>query len=235
MSALEDQDFENQELLEDEDDAPKEHDTEGVWLISYADMMTLLMGFFALLTAMSSFNEEQFKETAEEAALYFGGEVITAYEDLGKAIQALITEKGLEEQVQIKVSKTGIVLTFEGTLFFSSGSFELREGATLLMNQLLKILDQEAKDKRYLIEGHTDDIPINQGIIRSNWELSSLRATAVARLFERYNFKREQILTIGFGETRPILRNRDEQGNPISKNQDQNRRVVLKVMDNLPF
>lgn len=235
MSALEDQEFEDDALLDDEDDAPKEHDTEGVWLISYADMMTLLMGFFALLTSMSSFNEEQFKETAEEAALYFGGEVVSAYENLGKAIEKLIAEKGLEEQVQIKVSKTGITLTFEGTLFFSSGSFQLREGATLLMDQLLQILDQEAHNKKFLIEGHTDDVPINKGIIRSNWELSSLRATAVARLFEKYQFKRDQILTIGFGETRPVLRNRDEQGKAISKNQDQNRRVVLKVMDTLPF
>ena len=87
MAAPDYEDQFDQELLEEE--APPVHnDTEGVWLISYADMMTLLMGFFALLTSMSSFDEETFKEAGAETALYFGGEVIKPYEELGKSIQA---------------------------------------------------------------------------------------------------------------------------------------------------
>ncbi len=232
---LEDQEHNGDDFLLEEEAPPAHNDTEGVWLISYADMMTLLMGFFALLTSMSSFDEEQFAETGEQAALYFGGEVVKPYEDLGDTIKQLIKEKGLEDQVKITVKKTGITITFEGTLFFTSGSFKLREGATVLMQQLLKILDTEAPNKKFLIEGHTDDVPISKGIIASNWELSSLRATAVARLFEKYKFKRDQILTIGLGETRPILPNRTDKGQPIKANQDQNRRVVLKVLDKHPM
>lgn len=230
------EDEENEELLVEIDDHPPEHqDTEGVWLISYADMMTLLMGFFALMLSMSTFDEEQFKSVGKQTALYFGGKVVEPFEKAGQAILNLIREKGLEDQVNVNVTSTGIILTFEGTLFFGSGSFAPRGGATELMNELLKILRDTAGDKKFVIEGHTDDTPINRGVIASNWELSSLRANAIARLFENYDFKRDQILTIGLGETRPILPNKDKNGQSIVENQEQNRRVVIKVLDKHPI
>lgn len=220
---------------EDEGHGGGHEDSEGVWLISYADLMTLLMGFFALIAAMSTIEEEKFNAAGEQTALYFGGEVIKPFEGAGNAIKELIKAKGLEDQVHITVTKTGITIAFKGTLFFTSGSFELREGAQLLMSELLKVLDKEVPDKKILIEGHTDNTPINRGVIASNWELSSLRANAVARLFENYKFKKEQILTIGLGETRPLLPNFAKDGTPIKKNQDQNRRVIIKVSDKHPI
>lgn len=233
---LETDDEGSEEQLVVIDDHPAGHqDTEGVWLISYADMMTLLMGFFALMLSMSTFDEDQFKAVGKETALYFGGEVIEPFESTGRAIKDLIKAQGLEDQVNVAVTFSGITITFEGTLFFISGSFEPKAGAKELMNELLKILQDQASDKKFLIEGHTDDTPINRGVIVSNWELSSLRANALARLFERYNFRRDQILTIGLGETRPILPNRAQDGSPLLSNQEQNRRVVIKVLDKHPF
>ncbi len=103
------------------------------------------------------------------------------------------------------------------------------------MSELIEVIGEKAPDKKILIEGHTDNIPINRGVIASNWELSSLRANSVARLFETYDFKKEQILTLGFGETRPLSANTDEAGNPIKENQEKNRRVVIKVMNQHPL
>lgn len=221
--------------IHDEDGAHGHQDTEGVWLISYADMMTLLMGFFALMASMSSIDESKFKEVGNEAALYFGGDVIEPFEKVGKAISKLIKDKGLEKEVNIRVEKTGIIITFEGTLFFTSGSYKLKSDANALMQELLKVLNEKAHDKKFVIEGHTDNTPINRGVIASNWELSSLRANAVARLFEKYDFHRDQILTIGLGETRPILPNKNALNQPLPKNQAQNRRVVIKVLDKHPL
>jgi chemotaxis protein MotB len=218
------------------DDHPHaEEDGEGIWLMSYADMMTLLMGFFALLTSMATFEENKFAEVGDKAAEFFGGTVEKPYEDLGKELIEIIEQRNLGDQVQITVLKTEINITFEGTLFFSSGSIELREPATLLMTEIIQILGEKAPTKRFYIEGHTDDIPISHGIIASNWELSSLRAAAVARLFEYNGFARDHLMTLGWGETRPLKPNRDEFGRPIFENQSQNRRVVLKIMDRLPL
>jgi len=230
------EEHEEDESLLFDDDAPAVHeDTEGVWLISYADLMTLLMGFFALMTSMSTMDENKFNSVAEEVAEYVGGEIEKPFEDLGASIQQVIADKNLEDQVKVEVKKTGLTLTFKGTLLFTSGSIQLREGANVLMNGLAEILGNEAGDKKILIEGHTDDVPISRRVIASNWELSSLRANAVARLFEKYKFQKNQILTIGLGETRPLAPNRDAEGNPIASNQAQNRRVIIKVANNHPL
>jgi len=218
------------------DEAPSVHeDTEGVWLMSYADLMTLLMGFFALMMSMGTFDENKFNAMSSEVAEYVGGEVEKPFEDLGASIKQVIAEKNLQDQVKVEVKRNGLIITFKGTLLFTSGSVELREGASVLMNGLAEVLGNEAADKKILIEGHTDDVPISRGIIASNWELSSLRANAVARLFEQYKFKKEQILTIGLGETRPVKPNQDKQGNEIAENQALNRRVIIKVANDHPL
>lgn len=232
------------EALEEEDEVivniddghHAEHiDSEGIWLMSYADLMTLLMGFFALMTSMANFEEETFSKVADETAKYFGGEVEEPYKELAEKINEVIEEKGLQDQVVTEVLKTEVKLTFKGTLFFDSGSIGLKQGAQILMSEIIDVLGENAADKKFIVEGHTDDIPINKGLISSNWELSALRAGAVARLFERSGFKRNQILTLGHGETRPTKPNRDENNQPIPQNMSENRRVVLKIRDQLPL
>lgn len=219
-----------------DDDHHAEHiDSEGIWLMSYADLMTLLMGFFALLASMASFEEEKFTQVADETAKYFGGEVEEPYKELADKINKVIEERGLQEQVKTEVLKTEVKLTFTGTLFFDSGSISLKGGAHILMKEIINVLGENASDKKFIVEGHTDDLPINQGLISSNWELSALRAGAVARLFEKNGFARDQILTLGYGETRPQKPNRDENNMPIPKNMTENRRVVLKIMNKLPL
>ncbi|MEO0335718.1 MAG: flagellar motor protein MotB [Pseudomonadota bacterium] len=219
----------------DEGHSGGHEDSEGIWLISYADLMTLLMGFFALMTSMASFDEQKFADVGDATAQYFNGEVEEPYKKLAEKIDKVIKERGLEDQVETQVKKTGIKLIFKGTLFFESGSIALRDNATSLMKEIVDILDENAGEKRFLIEGHTDDVPIKKGVIASNWELSALRAGAVARLFEDKGFDRNQIMTIGFGETRPKVPHRTEAGEPIFENQGQNRRVVLQVLNQHPL
>jgi chemotaxis protein MotB len=206
-----------------------QEETEGVWLISYADLMTLLMGFFALMTSMADFNEEKFAQVGEEIAEFTGGKVDQPFAKVGESIEKLIKEQGLEEQVDVIVKKTNVQIHFTGQLLFESGSFAVRNEATGLMTQISEILYDQVSDKKVLIEGHTDSVPISRGIIASNWELSSLRANAVARLFESQGFTKSQILTIGLGETRPIVK----EGEKVDD--AQNRRVVIKIMNQHPI
>lgn len=221
--------------LYDEAPAGGHEDTEGVWLMSYADLMTLLMGFFALMLSMANFDEVTFAKVGAGTAEYLGGEVEEPFKEIGESIKSVIEEKNLSDKVKVETSLTALTITFEGTLLFRSGSHNLKAGANNLMNELIEVIGDKAPDKKILIEGHTDNIPINRGVIASNWELSSLRANSVARLFETYNFAKTQILTLGFGETRPLAPNLDESGSAIKENQDKNRRVVIKVMNKHPL
>jgi len=211
-----------------------QEETEGVWLISYADLMTLLMGFFALMTSMGTFEEEKFNAVAEQIAEFTGGEIESSYQDLSEELKKIIDQKNLSESVEVEANKANLVIHFKGQLLFGSGSFSLKEEANALMDEISKTLQSKASDKKVLIEGHTDNIPINRGIIASNWELSSLRANAIARLFEINGFQKEQILTIGFGETRPYKAKKGQKSSEVDVNA-RNRRVVVKIMNKLPF
>ena len=82
----------------------------------------------------------------------------------------------------------------------------------------------------FIVEGHTDDNPINSDKFPSNWELSSHRASAVLRLFEENGFEKKHLRAIGFADTLPVLPNRDDNNLAISENQSQNRRIVLKLV-----
>ena len=83
--------------------------------------------------------------------------------------------------------------------------------------------------KEIHIEGHTDDSPISTDRFHSNWELSGARSSRIARLISEIGVKNPQIIAEGYGSSVPILPNRDDKGQPISKNQNVNRRVVFKL------
>jgi chemotaxis protein MotB len=76
------------------------------------------------------------------------------------------------------------------------------------------------------IEGHTDNVPINTVRFRSNWELSSARASSiVSYLIEKYGFKPEKLSTSGYGEYCPIA------SNDTPEERAHNRRVDIVVLD----
>ena len=79
------------------------------------------------------------------------------------------------------------------------------------------------------VEGHTDDVPISNQQFPSNWELSSARASAVARFLISRGVDDARITVIGYGETRPKVDNRDAAGVPIPENLALNRRVVVRI------
>ena len=81
-----------------------------------------------------------------------------------------------------------------------------------------------------LVEGHTDDTDIRSRRYPSNWELSSARAAKVISVFEKAGIKRDRLVAVGYGDTRPIYNNYDEEGNSIPENQRLNRRVTIKVL-----
>ena len=80
-------------------------------------------------------------------------------------------------------------------------------------------------------EGHTDSIPITHPIIGSNWELSGLRASRIAQLFEKNGFQKDNLTIIGWGETKPVFSNTKSDGSPDLENMAKNRRVVVRIYD----
>lgn len=212
----------------------KVEDGEGPWLVSYADMMTLLMGFFALIASFSKVDNTEFEKVKKEAVKYFGGEYKEPYGDLAKTIQKVVAQNGMNEFVQVENGPEGVSVTFRGTLLFDSGSFELKEDARPLMTKIAEVVHEEASSHNVQVEGHTDNVPIKHAVIASNWELSALRAARVARLFEDQGFGKKQLAIQGWGEAQPLVPNLHQDGTENPQNQAKNRRVLIRIFKKSP-
>jgi chemotaxis protein MotB len=212
---------------------PEEHEAaeegDGNWIMSYADMMTLLMAFFALMFSFSKVDQKKFDSLRSVVAQQFGGQFQMPFQDLGKAIEDIVKSSKLEDKIKIETDSSEISIVFKGTVFFDGGAVTLRTDSGDLMTKLLDILPQRAKGYAIHVEGHTDDSPIATTMFPSNWELSAGRASAIVRMLEARGVPRTLLHAQGFADSRPIVPNRDEKGNALPDNQSMNRRVVIRV------
>lgn len=212
-----------------ETDSEFHDDGDGNWIMSYADMMTLLVGFFALLYSFSQVDKAMFEKVREAVSKQFGGRFETPFEDLDEALKSIVMKADLRDKVQIDKDASGISIVFQGSVFFDSGSTELRQEALPTFNLIIDALKHKASGFPIFVEGHTDNSPIQTPQFPSNWELSGARAARVVRLFEEHGFERELLSAQGFSDTRPLLPNNAPDGSPIAENQARNRRVVIRV------
>jgi chemotaxis protein MotB len=115
----------------------KHDDGESIWLISYSDLMTLLMGFFALMMSMSTIDPNKTAAVQEAASKVFGGTVERPLDALAKELEKVLIQEGIKDQVKIESKITGITLVFTGTLLFDSGSVQLRSDANQLFDKII--------------------------------------------------------------------------------------------------
>jgi len=207
----------------------KAEDGEGPWLISYADLMTLLMGFFALIASFSKPDIKAFEAVKKSSIEKFGGKYKEPYQEIEEKIKKELTSEINENKVKLERAADGLTIKTDGTMFFESGTFVVNETGALLIQKITTAIRSEIPTHSVIVEGHTDNVPISHPIIGSNWELSAIRAARIAQLLEQQGFKKEQLTIQGWGETKPEVPNLDESGQPLPFNQAKNRRVVIKI------
>lgn len=204
-------------------------DGDGNWLVSYADMMTLLFGFFVILSSMSTPNSEKIEKLKQATSESMGGTYQKPFEELSKGVKAVLSEINLEKEVSVVETEEGVTITSKGTLFFDSGSAALKPQAETLLGRLTDVLAKQAQGFRVIVEGHTDDTPMRSNFFPSNWELSSARAGTVVRLLESKGFPGENLRALGLSDKEPLLPNRTPSGVAIPANQAENRRIVIRL------
>jgi chemotaxis protein MotB len=209
------------------EDAGGESDSN--WIVSYADMMTLLVGFFALLYSFAEIDKSKFEKIRAAVTQQFGGKFETPFDDIFESLLVMIENADLTNKVKVQKDAAGLTIVFQGELFFDSGSTEIRASARSTLDSIIDLLKKRAEGFPIFVEGHTDDNPIASPLYPSNWELSAGRASRVVRIFEEFGFLRNLLSAQGFSDTKPVFPNRDAQGNAIAENQARNRRVVIRV------
>ncbi|MGF7400294.1 flagellar motor protein MotB [Thermoanaerobacterium thermosaccharolyticum] len=214
------------------------------WLLTYSDMITLLMIFFIVLYTISTVNSQKFQQIAASLGKTFYGTNYVVGQYSGNSIldsikttnntstdntiesqlDKLIKQNNLQNMVTYKVDERGFVISLNDTLLFDTGSADVKpdQKATLIkIGNILKAMPNYIR-----VEGYTDNVPINNSQFHSNWELSVIRATNVVEiLVNDVKIDPAKISAVGYGEYRPIVPNDSD------KNRQLNRRVDIVIMN----
>jgi len=202
------------------------------WLMTYADMITLILCFFAIILSVSIIKEEKIERVRQTVIDKFAVTDVTkrATEPPLENQQSIATIFYDQQGVAVENSDRYTAIEMNSAPFFSSGSAELRpEGQNLLATLLPKLQDERFRDYQITVEGHTDDMLIGTAQFPSNWELSTARASGVVRFLINNGIPAAKLRAIGYADVLPKVPNRDASGKPIPENQAQNRRVVIKL------
>lgn len=201
------------------------------WLMSYADMITLLLCFFVIILSLMTMNKSDSEAVEEQLQGAFSGQVTEKpFTKLMEKIISLIEQKQMESEMSVEENSKGLTLELSSASFYQPGSAEFKPEAIPVLEEIVGMLnDFAAEDYLVVVEGHSDDVPISTKQFPSNWELSASRATRVVRFFIEKGQEKERMRAMGFAEVDPKVPNLDEFGNPIPENRELNRRIVIRI------
>jgi len=242
------------------------------WMVTYADLMSLLLCFFVLLLSFAEIDAMRFKRLAGELARAFGvqrdvpAEVVplgtsAVFDDfapgepeptvrdevrqstsrerplLDRARQARLEERlaALEAMIDAalrdaiadgsaRVERVGsnIVIRIEEQGTFPSGSAQVTEAFADLLAEMSLLLVEMPGD--IIIDGHTDDVPVRGQRFQSNWDLSAMRAAAVANvLLANAELTPSRLMVVGHADTQPLTDNASQ------ASRARNRRVEITL------
>ncbi|HEX2987228.1 MAG TPA: flagellar motor protein MotB [Chloroflexota bacterium] len=230
---------------------PKKENSER-WLLTYSDMMTLLLAFFVIMYGMSNADAAKFERLASGMKKAFNVGILTGSPDAammeqtmdlidssggadqtaveGKDMEMIFSEMGwalddeaLSDKVSVNVRPEGIAISLSGNLLFSSGRAELRPDAVKLLHSLGRVLSRVPNSVR--IEGHTDDIAPSGTGYPTNWELSGARAVAVVRYFtEMEGINPQRLSAVAYSQYQPVS------ANDSARSRARNRRSEILIL-----
>ncbi len=226
------------------------HETAGImrWLITYADMITLLLALFIMLYAISTMDIERFKALMEEFQVLFssGRAVMPGGKGMLKVgapesqkplivpllpgkkpemheeeemLEHYVEQTNLEGKLLVHREERGLVVSLlTDGVFFELASANLSPPAKKVLKDLAPVLRRSNRLLR--VEGHTCDLPIHTQKFPSNWELSVARATAVVRFLIACGVPPDRLSAVGYGENRPMVPNTSEDNRRLNRRVD---------------
>jgi chemotaxis protein MotB len=218
------------------------------WLLTYADLITLLLAFFVMLYVFSKQDTRKYDAmTMQLKAIFSGGAGVVVEggrtgsrtieattegpsdiqirRELEKQIKELSKAEGQENNISVITDERGIVIRIMDKAFYDTGKADLKEKARATLDKIAPVIKTLPNEIR--IEGHTDNIPISTYEFKSNWELSVRRATEVVRyLVEKVGISPKRISAAGYAEYRPVAENDSDANRAL------NRRIEIIVVRN---
>lgn len=216
------------------------------WLVSYADLVTLLLAFFTTLYAASTVDQTKLRpltlslqeafDTPLQASparpvgtptLVPPVEIMArhnAMEALRRKLDAALAEAIAERRVELIQDPRGLVISMPDDAAFPSAGTRMTPAALAMIERVAGTIQTLPNPIR--IEGHTDDVPIRTARFGSNWELSTARASAVvAHLVTSARIDPARLSAAGYGEFHPRVPNTSAEARA------RNRRIDIVVLE----
>ena len=209
--------------VEAEDD-----DSSVLWIITYSDMITLLLSFFLLMYSFTVLGEKDQSELVQSLNVAAtGGKVkqrALAKADLDKAAREIADRfaKPGQDKAWVDSTEKEVTIGLPSSVTFAVGEATLTPQATEALGEVARVLI--AMPNVIRIEGHTDNLPIKTGAFPSNWHLSVARAQSMLRLLIDRGADPTRLQVVGYGDAHPRAPNDTDEGRAM------NRRIEIKIV-----
>ena len=187
-----------------QEEAKAEIKEEQPWLLTYADMMTLLFAFFVLLFSMSSpdpVKMSQMQDAMDESTS------LKSANEIKEEFEQIIDVLNLNESTNIVSDPRGVSIEMDGDICFQSGSTNIQKPLKKILNKAAdKILSNKDDFRMVIIEGHTDSDKIPEKLrnkFPTNWELSAARASNVVNYLIEQGVNSGRMQASGYADRWP--------------------------------
>lgn len=132
-----------------------------------------------------------------------------------------------DKDVEIKVEKGVVFISISDKMLFKSGSSDVTDAAQTVLGKVAQVLNNQPQIE-FMVEGHTDNVPIKSACVQDNWDLSVRRATTVVRMLQnRFGIDPKRMTAGGRSEYVPV------QGNDTVEGKAANRRTRIVILPQL--
>ena len=145
-------------------------------------------------------------------------------EDTKRLLEKKLKSQIRDKSVSLKMDDQGLVIILSDDILFDSGKADIKPEAYPVLNNVASVIKSKVPDKNIGVSGHTDNVPIKYSNWKSNWELSTARATNVLHYLEEKGVSPDRLSAIGYGQHRPVDSNKTAEGRA------KNRRVEIVIL-----
>lgn len=219
------------------------------WLQTYSDTVTLLLTFFVLLYSFATVDAKKFQQVSTAIQSVLSGQsansifeynmkngtkpIVGDLKKTGKGsgnsnalyeqVKEFVEKNKLNKTVKIRKNKLGIIMQLKDSVIFESGQSDIKENSKVILDKVTTLISTMPNE--IIVEGHTDNVPINNDKYKSNWDLSTARAVNVLRYFvETKHLNPKRFNAAGYGEFKPLFNNDSDE------HRAQNRRVNILIV-----
>ena len=196
------------------------------WMLPYGTLMMIVMIFFVILYSFSQMKSKiEYEKTIAGLQSAVSGEKNQALKEAEMAgmIEDVFKQANMSSYAAVTIDAEIIKIALTHNIIFDSGSIVLKEEAKKALSKLAEAI--KGLPNSIVVEGHTDNVPVSGSRIRSNWDLSAMRAFSVIKyMMDEEGIDPERLAAYGYGEFKPVASNDTEAG------REENRRIEISII-----